>query len=67
MALNFNGLPYELIPRAAAEIKTKARLQLLSVNAVEQRKNPARRLVIQKGNRWELATHGLQLLELLTF
>ncbi len=67
LALNFNGLPYELIPRAASEIKTKSRFQLLSVDAAEQQKNPARRLVTRKGSRWELATHGIHLLELLAF
>src|SRR6266540_3349827 len=66
LALNFNGLPCEVIPRAASEIKTKSRFQLLSVDAAEQQKNPARRLVTRKGSRWELATHGIHLLELLT-
>jgi hypothetical protein len=67
IALNFNGVAYEVIPRAASEIKGKAKFQLLSVNEAEYRKNPARRLVAKKGNRWELASHGLKLLELLTY
>jgi peptidoglycan LD-endopeptidase LytH len=67
IALNFNGVAYELIPRAASEIKGKAKFQLLSVNEAEYHKNPARRLVAKKGNRWELASHGLSLLELLTY
>ena len=32
IALNFNGVAFELIPRAASEIKGKAKFQLLSVN-----------------------------------
>ncbi len=67
IALNFNGLPCQLIPRTAAEIKGKTKFQLLSVNEAEQRKNPGRKLVTKKNGHWELANHGLQLLELLTF
>lgn len=67
LALNFNGLPFELTPRAVSEIKGKARFQLLSVNAAEYQKNPCRRLVTKKGTRWELANNGLHLLDLLTY
>jgi peptidoglycan LD-endopeptidase LytH len=67
IALNFNGVPCELIPRAASEIKGKAKVQLLSVNEAEYHKNPARRLVAKKGSRWELTSHGMNLLELLTY
>ncbi|MSU59198.1 MAG: M23 family metallopeptidase [Pedosphaera sp.] len=67
VALNFNALPFELIPRAASELKGKTKFQLLSVNEAEQKKNPARRLVTQKSGRWELTSHGLNALELLTF
>jgi hypothetical protein len=67
MALNFNGVPFKLIPRAASEIKGKAKFQLLSVNEAEYHKNPARRLVTKKTARWELTSHGLNLLELLTY
>jgi len=67
IALNYNGFPFELVPRAASEMKSKNRFQLLSVNAAEHQKNPCRRLVTQKGGRWELASHGLNLLELLTY
>jgi len=67
IALNFNGVAFELIPRAASEIKGKPKFQLLSVNEAEYHKNPARRLVAQKGKRWELTSHGMSLLELLTF
>jgi len=67
IALNFNGVPFALIPRAASEIKAKATFQLLSVNEAEYRKNPCRRLVTPKGKRWELASRGLNLLKLLTY
>ena len=67
VALNFNGVAFELIPRAASEIKGKTKFQLISVNEAEYHKNPARRLVARRGARWELTSHGLNLLEMLTF
>ena len=67
IALNYNGVAFELIPRAASEIKGQARFQLLSVNEAEYQKNPGRRLITKRGSRWELATRGLNLLELLTY
>jgi murein DD-endopeptidase MepM/ murein hydrolase activator NlpD len=67
MALNFNGVPFELIPRAASEIKGKAKFQLISVNEPEEKKNPAREFVAKRGKRWELTSHGLNHLELLTY
>ncbi len=67
IALNFNGVPFELIPRAASEIKRTDRFQLLSVNEAEQRKNPCRHLVTQRKGRWELANNGIRQLELLTY
>ena len=67
MALSFNGLPLRLIPRAASEIKGAGRMQLLSVNEAEQQRNPACRLVTQRGGRWELTETGRERLELLLY
>jgi murein DD-endopeptidase MepM/ murein hydrolase activator NlpD len=67
IALNFSGLPYELIPRAASEIPGKASVQLLSVNEAEYSRNPCRRLVARRGSRWELTARGHELISLLTF
>lgn len=67
IALNFNGVPIELIPRSAAQIKSKAKFQLLSVNAAEQKAHPCRKLVARHGSRWELAPRGVRLLGLLTY
>jgi peptidoglycan LD-endopeptidase LytH len=67
MALNFNGVPFELIPRTASEIKGKTRFQLLSVNEAEYHMNPARRLVAKRGARWALTSHGMELLGMLTY
>jgi hypothetical protein len=67
IALNFAGLPYELVPRTAAQIKGKAAVQLLSVNAAEYSRNPCRKLVTKRGARWELTAAGGDLISLLTF
>ena len=67
IALDFNGLPFELIPRAASQFKSAARYQLISVNAGEYTKNPCRRLVTRQGGRWELGSNGVSLLDLLTY
>lgn len=67
MALNFNGVPYELIPRTPSEVKGKAKFQVLSVDEAEYHKNPCRHLVSPKGKHWELTSHGTALLDLLTF
>jgi murein DD-endopeptidase MepM/ murein hydrolase activator NlpD len=67
VALNFNGVAFELIPRAESEIKGNGKYQLLSVNEAEVHKNPCRRLVVQKGSRWMLGNHGISLLDMLTY
>jgi hypothetical protein len=67
IVLNFNGVPMELIPRAASEVKGKSQFQLLSVNEAEQKRNPCRKLVTRRGTHWELTTHGENLLRLLVF
>jgi peptidoglycan LD-endopeptidase LytH len=67
VSLNFNGLAFQLVPRAASEIKDSSTYQLLSVNAAEQRQNPGRHLVIQRNGHWTLTSQGLQCLDLLTY
>lgn len=67
LALNYNGVPFEVIPRANSELKGKSKFQLLSVNEAEYHKNPCRKLVSQRGARWELTTRGMNLLDLLTY
>jgi murein DD-endopeptidase MepM/ murein hydrolase activator NlpD len=67
IALNYAGLPFQLIPRAPSEIKGTARIQLLSVNEAEQQRHPCRKLVTRRGARWELTTAGMNLVNLLIF
>ena len=67
LALNFNGVPIELIPRTESEIKSKSRIQLLSVNEAERKANPGKRLVTEQRGGWKLTTTGENLLELLIY
>jgi murein DD-endopeptidase MepM/ murein hydrolase activator NlpD len=65
VALNYNGVAFALLPRAASEIKGAARFQLLSVNEQEYRAHPCRKLVVQHGGHWQLTDKGQRELELL--
>ncbi len=67
IALTFNGVPFQLIPRSAAEVPGKAHFQLLTVNEAEYTQNHCRRLVVKRNGKWELGAAGLHLLDLLTF
>jgi murein DD-endopeptidase MepM/ murein hydrolase activator NlpD len=67
LALTFNGMPFEVIPRAAAELKGKARYWLRSVNDAEQAKNPCGKLVTRKSGGWRLTAKAEQLLDLLMY
>jgi murein DD-endopeptidase MepM/ murein hydrolase activator NlpD len=67
ISLNYNGVPFALMPRAASEIKGAGKYQLLTVNEAEQRAHPCRRLVVQRGSRWQLTEKGLRELELLAY
>ena len=66
IAFDYNGLPFELIPKTASQMKAGPKYQLLSVNDAEETRNPCRRLVVHQGKYWELTSNGLSLLELLT-
>jgi peptidoglycan LD-endopeptidase LytH len=67
LALNYNGLPFEVIPRAASEFPARAKYELVTVNEMEYRLHPCRRIVAQKSGRWTLAPRGIELLDLLTY
>ena len=67
LSLNFNGVPCGLTPRAASELRYKDKIHLLSVNEMEQQKNPCGRIVVKKNGRWELTNHGTELMSLLTY
>ena len=65
IALNYNGVAFALLPRAASEIKSTTKFQLLSVNAAEYHAHPCRKLVVQRGAHWQLTDKGQRELELL--
>lgn len=67
IALSFNGLPLKLIPRASSEIKSKSKVQLLSVDASEYQRAHCGKVVTRKGSGWALSTRGEDLLSLLAF
>jgi peptidoglycan LD-endopeptidase LytH len=67
LVLNYNGVPFALLPRASSEIKGGAKFQLLSVNEAVEKANPCRKLVVKRGSRWQLTDAGNHLLELLTY
>lgn len=67
IALDYNGVPFRLIPRAGSEIAGKERIQLLSVNEEEHARHPCRKLVVKKGDRWELTEKGRLLVELMVY
>ena len=67
IALNYNGVAFALLPRAASEIQGHGRIQLLSVNEAEEQANPCRRLVVWRNGRWQLTETGLREIELLIY
>lgn len=74
IALTFNGLPFRLIPRSDAEIRSDRpatprppRFQLLSVNEAEAARNPCGKLLARRAGGWELSWQGQQTLERLTY
>ncbi len=67
IAINYNGVPFAFLPRAAAEIKGAGKIQLLSVNEAEYRAHPCRKLVVQRGPHWQLTEKGMREFGLLTY
>ena len=66
IALDYNGVPIRLIPRAAEELHGLAGYQLLSVNEELYNKCNCRKLVRRTLGRFQLAPNGRKLLDLLT-
>jgi len=67
IALDFNGAPIELIPRAATEIRGSERIQLLSVNEPEAQKHHCSHLVAKARAGWALTNAGQQHVELIVY
>jgi murein DD-endopeptidase MepM/ murein hydrolase activator NlpD len=67
ISLNYNGVPFRLIPRAPSEVRPGPKFQLLSVNEAEEKDHPCGKLVTHAHGRWELTGAGSHLLDQLTF
>jgi peptidoglycan LD-endopeptidase LytH len=67
ISLDFNGVPFLIVPRAQSEIKEGPKLQLLSVNEKEQSARPCRKLVTRRNGKWQLGNAGEQLIDLLVY
>ncbi|HTH49417.1 MAG TPA: M23 family metallopeptidase [Candidatus Limnocylindria bacterium] len=67
LELSFNGLPLRITPRAASELKSPAKVTLLSVNEAEQKSRPCGKLVLKRGESWTLLAHGQQLIDQITY
>lgn len=66
LSLDFNGVPFQAIPRARSEIKGPLAVRLLSVDEQVQRDHPCRKLVFKRGQAWTLTAKGSELIDLLT-
>jgi murein DD-endopeptidase MepM/ murein hydrolase activator NlpD len=67
ISLNFNGVPFALMPRAESEIKSRAKIQLTSVSEQLALANPCCDLVVKRGGHWQLGNDGMHEMELLTY
>lgn len=67
IGFDFNGVPFQLVPRAASEIPWKDHIRLLGVNEAEYAQHHCRKLVVKRGKSWELTSKGTQLVDLLTY
>jgi murein DD-endopeptidase MepM/ murein hydrolase activator NlpD len=67
IALNYNGVPVQLTPRAPSEVRPGPKYQLLSVNEPEEQDHPCRKLVNRTRGHWDLTQTGIHLLDLLTY
>ena len=67
VSLNFNGVPFALMPRAEAEITSRAKIQLLRVNEPVALANPCCDIVVKRGKHWQLGNDGTHEMELLMY
>lgn len=66
-SLDYNGVPFRLVPIPASSLKPGPQFELVAVNDAEQRKNPCRHLVVRRGDGWQLGEYGRKTLELLLY
>lgn len=67
IAFDYNGLPFQLIPRTEQELSGTTSLHLLSVNEEVYKLNPCRGLVQNRRGNWQLTERGKKWIDLLVF
>lgn len=67
IVFSYAGSPMKLIPRSASELESKSRVYLVSVDEAVEKENPCRKLVTKRGGKWELATFGQRLVDLILY
>lgn len=65
LSLNYNGLPFRVVPRARSEIQGTLSTRLLEVDEAEHARHPCSKLVFKRGQTWTLTARGKDLLDLL--
>jgi len=67
LSLAFNGMPIRAVPRAASELRSRSKVQLLSLNDTEANRCPCCKLARREARSSVLLPAGERLLDLLTF
>ncbi|MCL5098891.1 MAG: M23 family metallopeptidase [Candidatus Omnitrophica bacterium] len=67
ITLDYDGVPFDLVPRAGSEIKSKTTYQLLYVNEPEEKSHPCRHFLVRRNQHWALTRTAIQWLDLLTY
>ncbi len=65
VSLNYNGVPFRLVPRSRNEIKGTVATRVLDVDEAEFAKHRCRKLIFKKGQTWILTARGQSLFRLL--
>ncbi len=64
-SLNYNGVPFRLVPRSRGEVKGPMTTRLLDVDESEFAHHRCRKLIFKRGQTWTLTARGLELIQLL--
>lgn len=67
IVFSYVGTPTKLIPRTSNEMTSKSKVHLLSVDESVQQQHRCRKLVSKVKGRWQLATNGQELVDLLLY
>lgn len=67
VSLNYNGVPFRLVPKARSEIKGDPSTRILEVDEAEFANHRCRKLIFKRGQTWILTARGQELIQLLTY